>query len=151
MVSFQTICDEAREISERYCSTCKEGMMETRVKFPKILIVDDDPEVNDLLSRFLTTLGYDDIETALDGKEGIEIAEIEMPDLVLLDLILPDIKGDIVFQKIKEVNKDTSVIAITGHPDTEVAYRIKREKVSGFVTKPFDLKYLEATIFSALV
>ncbi len=120
--------------------------MNSRASLARILIVDDDPEVNDLLRRILINMGYRYIETAACGKEAIKKAEKEAPDLILLDLRLPDIDGGRVFRRIKELHKDTPVIVITGYPESGVAHRMTEEGIADFITKPFDLIYFKNVV-----
>jgi DNA-binding response OmpR family regulator len=66
----------------------------------KVLIVEDDKFLRDLMSEKLAHEGYD-VKIALDGEEGLKAALAELPDLILLDLILPRIDGFAVLEKIK--------------------------------------------------
>jgi two-component system phosphate regulon response regulator PhoB/two-component system alkaline phosphatase synthesis response regulator PhoP len=77
---------------------------------PKILIVEDDKFLRDLLSRKLQEEKFE-IVTAIDGEEGIKKTNEEKPDMVLLDLILPSINGFEVLKKVKE-NPKTSAIPV---------------------------------------
>lgn len=67
----------------------------------KILIIDDDTAISDVWSLWLKRDGFDVI-TATTGKEGFDLAKKEMPDLVLLDQIMPDIKGNDVLKMLKQ-------------------------------------------------
>lgn len=77
----------------------------------KILIVEDDKFLRDLISRKLKGSGYDIVE-AIDGEEGVTKAGEEMPDLILLDLILPGMDGFEVLEKIKEDPKTSQIPVI---------------------------------------
>src|SRR5579883_1362173 len=66
----------------------------------KILIVDDDPNVRDLLKAKLVAVGGFDIVTATGGREGVRLAEKERPDLVLCDIDMPDMDGGAVADEI---------------------------------------------------
>jgi len=67
----------------------------------KILIIEDDKFLRELIFRKLINEGYD-VKEAVDGEDGLKIAEKEKPDLILLDLILPEMDGFEVLAKIKE-------------------------------------------------
>ncbi|WP_409028983.1 response regulator [Gracilimonas sediminicola] len=103
-----------------------------------ILIVDDTPANLRLLSHVLTKEGYEYIE-ASNGHEAIELAKKHEPDLILLDIMMPDISGFEVVKRIKsnQLLEDTPVIFLSSLSDTE-------DKVQGFkyggvdyITKPF--------------
>src|SRR5580658_2486185 len=83
---------------------------------PKILIVEDNEENRDSLSRRLQRRGYA-IVTAADGKAGLAMAQVEKPDLVLMDMNMPEIDGWEATRQLKIApeTKDVPVIALTAH------------------------------------
>ncbi len=117
-------------------------------KKAKILIVDDDQGVQNLLLRFFKKKGYTDIRDAATGKEAILRVQEDIPNVVLLDLRLPDMDGREVLLKIKEINKDIPVIIITGYADLDIARNILKEGACDFIVKPFDLDYLEKSVLT---
>lgn len=113
----------------------------------KILIVEDNELSRDMLSRRLKRKGYD-VVIATDGAEGIETATREIPNVILMDLSLPDIDGWEATQRLKQngTTKHIPVIALTAH-----AMSGDREKALGagcddYDTKPVDLRRLLAKI-----
>ena len=114
----------------------------------KILICDDDPDVRDLLLRFLKKKGYTNIREAKTGEEVVLMVKEEIPNLILLDLRLPGIDGREALLKIKEIDENIPVIIITAYPEIEIARNILKEGAYDFIVKPFDLKYLEASVLS---
>ena len=83
---------------------------------PKILIVEDNEMNRDMLSRRLARRGYE-ISMAVDGKQGIDAAESEAPDLILMDMSLPEIDGWEATRRLKSNEKTLNipVIALTAH------------------------------------
>ena len=81
----------------------------------RILIVDDEPSIRSLLSRVLVREGFE-ILLATNGQEGLEIAAKENPDLIILDLNLPDLYGEDVCQKIRQnpAIDNVPVLILTG-------------------------------------
>ena len=119
----------------------------------KILIVDDDPEILKLISvavsLALKEKGYDVI-TADNGRKAIEIIKAAPPDIVTLDLNLPDINGKEILKKIKEIDEDIAVIVITGHGGEKVAIDLMKSGAFDFISKPFEIEVLLNSINDAL-
>lgn len=85
--------------------------MESMLKFTKkckVLIVDDDCELRRVIAAQLTSLGLDCIE-AIDGKEALQLIESEAPDLVLLDLIMPELDGFAVVNELRQSEQNSQI------------------------------------------
>ncbi len=117
----------------------------------KVLVVDDDQGVRDVVVRFLKTKGFKQVSSAGTGKECLELIEKEEVGLVLLDVRLPDIDGIEVLRKIKQIRKSTPVIMITGFPDEETTREAMKEGAYDYIIKPFDLFYLELILFTKII
>jgi DNA-binding response OmpR family regulator len=115
----------------------------------KILIVDDEKQVRDLLSEFLTGEGYETI-VAVNGEEAIDLAEGEDPQLVLLDLKMPGLDGLEVSKRLraKTNTRFVPIIMITALKESKT--EAIRAGVDDFVNKPFDLEELSVRIKSIL-
>ncbi len=116
-----------------------------------ILIVDDDPDILELLKMSLEPEGYG-VQTAGDGENAIQRATIDPPDLILLDVMMPHKDGLQVIETLKtiEATKNVPVILVTARGQTE-------DKVLGldigaddYITKPFDLREVTARIEAVL-
>ena len=116
----------------------------------RILVVDDDPEVLNLLSDFLTKKGYK-ISLASNGEESLSKVKSEKPHMVLLDIKMPGMDGFEVLRKIKEDEPSLSVIMITGVQDMETARKALQMGACDYITKPFNLDYLETSVLSKLI
>lgn len=83
---------------------------------PRLLLVEDDEDSYDMLMRRLEGHGYD-VDLALDGEEAVDKAQLERPDLILMDLQLPEMNGYEATQRIREFEEGSSVpiIALTSH------------------------------------
>ena len=81
----------------------------------KILVVDDEQSIRETLKLFLQEKGFKLFLTVEDGEKGLQVAEREQPDIVILDFRLPGLDGLEVLQRLKHHNKDISVIMITGY------------------------------------
>ncbi len=117
-------------------------------KKAKILIVDDESGIRNLLLKFFKMKGYTNVRDAATGKEAISKVQEEIPNVVLLDLRMPDMDGKEILHKIKEIDENIPVIIITGYPDLDIARNILKEGAYDFIVKPFDLDYLEKSVLT---
>lgn len=114
-----------------------------------IVVVDDEPSIRELLVASLHFSGFE-VETAASGSQAIEVIEKTRPDLIVLDVMLPDIDGFTVTRRIRQVGIDAPVLFLTARDDTQ-------DKVMGltvggddYVTKPFSLEEVVARIRAIL-
>jgi DNA-binding NtrC family response regulator len=112
-----------------------------------ILIVDDEDAVAEAYGDFCARAGHA-VARARTGQEAVERYRAGRPDLVFLDLRLPDMTGFEVYERIRE--DEPVVVMITGHGDVPLAVRAVREGVENFLTKPVELAQLSVAIDRAL-
>jgi len=116
---------------------------------PKVLIVDDEPRMCEGLKRLLNGLNYE-LKISNSAREAIECLEKNSFDLVLLDMLLPDISGRKVMDYIKIQCPDTMIIVITGHASMETAIGTLRKGAYDYIRKPFEPDDLLTTVKNAL-
>ena len=116
----------------------------------KILIVDDEQEVAELLEEFLSQLGYDTDKAFSKTQAEIELKKYQ-PGIVLLDIRLPDGDGISFLKEIKASQPEMEVIMITGLADREIAMEALREGAADFICKPIDLDYLANSVLAKVV
>jgi two-component system response regulator VicR len=105
----------------------------------RVLCIEDDAEMIDLIRLILERKGFEVLE-AVGGKEGLEVSRREMPDLILLDLMMPEIDGWEVFRQLRadEQLKDIPVVVVTAKAQSiDIVLGLHIAKVDGYVTKPF--------------
>jgi diguanylate cyclase (GGDEF)-like protein len=107
----------------------------------KILIIDDIPDTVDIVQKLFESEGHE-VYTAFTGEEGIRKANQIKPDVILLDINLPGIDGNMALRKIKRENPDQSVVMLTAYATVENAIRALKEGASDFVKKPFEMDHL---------
>ncbi|MFW5947248.1 MAG: sigma-54-dependent transcriptional regulator [Gemmatimonadota bacterium] len=112
---------------------------------PSILLVDDDGGVLTVLSRFFEKRGWSVLRAAT-GARALDHYTAERPDLVLLDLELPDMNGLPVLRRIRDVDEGARVLMLTGHGDIETAVEAMRLGAENFLTKPVELDHLAAVV-----
>jgi len=114
----------------------------------KILLVDDEEEVLDLLGNTLKRHGYE-VVLASCGADAIELARQVMPDLIILDMVMPDIYGADVAKALSKdfETKDIPIVFLTGIADSsDESFGIKAGKHYGVLAKPVDEAKLLAAI-----
>lgn len=119
---------------------------------PKILIIDDDSRNRELAMRILKRQGYDVLHVA-DGETGVMMAEADAPDLILMDLAMPDMDGFETARRIKDGPRtsDIPIIALTAYAAREATQeRAKEAGCDDFDTNPIDSGRLLAKIEALL-
>ncbi len=111
----------------------------------KILIVDDEPGIIDEVKDYFQEEGFE-VHIADTGKEGIEMIKKVNPDLVIVDMKLPDMSGIVVLQTCKEISPKTKVIVSTGYVDQHIIDEAERLGRDTFLQKPFNLVVLKDEI-----
>ncbi len=114
-------------------------LMEEVPPTASILYIEDDPEMIDLVSLILIRQGYQ-VTGANGGRKGLELAQRGLPDLVLLDLMMPDMDGWDVYQQLKlsEPTRNIPVIIITARSQTiDQVLAVQIAKVDDYIIKPF--------------
>ena len=114
----------------------------------KILVVDDDPAIRNLIHRFLSQQGYQ-VESGEDGQTGLELFEQLDPDLVVLDVNLPDTTG---YKLCQEMQRRTGVFVLMLTSRTDEADKMKgfAEGADDYITKPFSLVEIGARVAAIL-
>ncbi|MFM6971942.1 MAG: response regulator transcription factor [Rhodoluna sp.] len=115
----------------------------------KVLIVDDEPNIRDLLATSLKFAGFN-VHAVANGTDAVTAAEKGKPDIILLDVMLPDMNGFSVTKKIRSMGIDSPVLFLTARDETE-------DKITGltvggddYMTKPFSLDEIVARIHAIL-
>lgn len=114
----------------------------------RVLIVDDEVEVTYALENYFQRKGYEMV-TAFDGSKAIAQMDQGPIDLILLDIMMPDVNGVEVLKHVRECYPKTKVIVITAFDD-EYRSAVERIGVHGFLNKPFGIEQLTATIEAVL-
>jgi UDP-3-O-[3-hydroxymyristoyl] N-acetylglucosamine deacetylase len=115
----------------------------------RILVVDDEDEIRQSLRGVLSDEGFA-VEEAGDGRRALEMVRAARPDLVVLDVWLPEIDGIALLEQIKALHPDLPVVIICGHANIEAAVRATRLGASDFIEKPFSIEALLGSIERAL-
>ncbi len=115
------------------------------VRDATILIVDDEPDIRDVLSLSLQDMGYRTVE-AENAGQGFDVFQKNDPLIVVTDIKMPGGDGIELLRKIKRENPETEVIMITGHGDMNLAIRSLKYQATDFITKPINIDALEIAL-----
>jgi DNA-binding response OmpR family regulator len=111
----------------------------------KILVVDDDPVVRLTTRDFLASKGYE-VSVAGGGREALSMLEAVSPDVVLLDVAMPDMDGMETLGRLVAAWPTLPVIMITANADIEITSKVLQMGAADYVPKPFDLDYLDQAV-----
>ncbi len=115
----------------------------------KILVVDDEGDICMLLKRFLTKNGFE-VETAQNGKRGLQLVDEFKPDLVMTDFRLGDLTGSELLVSIKKKLPHVPVLIITGYSDIKTAISVMKQGAYDYITKPLFPDEILITVRKAL-
>ena len=114
-----------------------------------ILVVDDDPYIQEALGDRLESLGYR-VARASDGKQALELIDHQEPQMVFLDIEMPGMKGLDVLREIRTREKDFPVVMITAYGSIDLAVEAMKEGAYDFVPKPFKPSHIALVVEKAL-
>ena len=109
----------------------------------KILIVEDSAFMRNVLRKILEGLGITNISEAADGKECLEKVESENPDLILLDMIIPEISG---MEVLRKIGGEKSIIVVSAVGQEEVIAESKKLGALSYITTPFENSKVEEEV-----
>lgn len=115
----------------------------------KVLIIEDERKLLRLLKEGLDLLGYV-TDVAKDGEEALDLAYVECYDIIILDINLPKKDGFEVLRDIRQFNKEVNIIMLTARSDIDDRVKGLDYGANDYMTKPFDLKELDARMRSLL-
>ncbi|MGB9773738.1 MAG: sigma-54-dependent transcriptional regulator [Bacteroidota bacterium] len=116
----------------------------------RLLVVDDDHSLLEVLEKEISKAGPYIVDTASDGAEAIKMVQRRLYDLILLDLALPVVGGMEVLQHVRTNYPSTEVIMLTAYGSTQTAVKAMKLGAFDFIDKPFDMGHLLATMERAL-
>ena len=117
----------------------------------RILVVDDDDAINELIKINLELFGYDTV-TAKDGIQGFTLAKQEMPDLIILDVMMPEVDGYTVAKRVREneLTKNIPILMLTAMGQLEDKVRGFDIGVDDYLVKPFEMDELKVRVRALL-
>ena len=116
---------------------------------PHILVIDDEQRIRDSCRMVLRSMGFT-VETASDGLKGLDLIEEKHFDILLLDLMMPNMSGFDVLSRVRDIDPDTVVIVITGYATLEHSIEAMKKGAFDFIPKPFTPDQLRAVVTKSL-
>ncbi|HID37856.1 MAG TPA: response regulator [Ghiorsea sp.] len=112
------------------------------------VLVVDEPYIQEMAAMMLNEIGIDDVLTAADGIEALEIYQREMKHirLVLLDLTMPRMDGEETFRQLRRMNPDVKVVLSSGYSKSDVVDRFAGKGLHGFIQKPYTSEVLQSLV-----
>ena len=114
-----------------------------------ILVIDDEPDVVEVISVYFAGSGYE-VVGASHGGDGLMLAELHRPDVILLDIMMPGIDGVEVLQQLRLRWPEIPVIMLTAVSNLAIAKSALRRGAFDYVPKPFEWEHLERVVAAAL-
>ena len=109
---------------------------------PTVIVVDDDPESAEILSDLLKLRSIDVLGMGYNGKDAIQLYKKHSPDVVIMDLFMPDFDGLYGLENILNLDSNAKVIMLTANSKHESDEKLNNSGVSAIVEKPFDTNNL---------
>jgi DNA-binding response OmpR family regulator len=115
----------------------------------RILIVDDESDLLDMLTAYFLSSKYE-VDTATNGVEALAAVSRQRPDVVLLDIHMPEMNGLEALKAIMKIDQSIAVIMVTGNTQLSFTVDAIRNGAFGYIPKPFDFRYLDHLIAAGL-
>ena len=118
-------------------STEKKESSTSKIKTSdKILIVDDSSFVRKSVKRFLISLGYENIVEASNGLEATKLHIEEKPSIIFMDVVMPEMTGDVALEKMRETDKKTPIVMLSSVNDSTIIDKCNKLGTAGYILKP---------------
>ncbi|GAB4329035.1 MAG: hypothetical protein Kow0037_03850 [Calditrichia bacterium] len=114
-------------------------------KLGRVLVVDDEENIREVLSGYLENMNYQ-VVTAVDGQDALNKYQKGQFDLVISDLLMPNVDGLELLKQIRTIDKDVIFLMITGYPSIETAVDAIKKGAYDYITKPFHMEDVKLRI-----
>jgi len=125
-------------------------MADLKKKPKRMLVVDDEKSVRDLLAEYLNEYGYE-VTCAANGQDALKIYKEGHFDIILSDLNMAPMDGLELLNQVKEMNSDAIFIMITGYPSIKSSIEVIKKGAKDYITKPFNIDEIKVKIERALL
>ena len=112
----------------------------------KVIVVDDDRDTVEVFTEYLGIKGIEVLGKGHNGKEAVELYKEHKPEIVLLDVMMPEFDGFYGLQNIRKINPDAKVIMVTADMTTDTEKKLEELKASAVLYKPYEIDSVVETI-----
>lgn len=143
--NLEKVFNKYRKIDEALIEETIENLNKGIVAVEKeetVMVVDDNDFMRLIISKLLSLHGFSKVLGVTDGPEAIAFAQKLKPDIIILDLILPTMNGDLVMDEIKKVSPDSKVVVVSTVGSKNMIVQMKAKGAIEYIVKPFDNKQL---------
>ena len=116
----------------------RRAFLEGVLRTIRILIIDDDKDICEYMQLLLTQSGYD-VTAETDARAALDLLKEEEFHVVILDIMMPELNGMELLEKIRDFDSDIAIIIFTGYPSVDTAVTSMKYNVSDYIKKPFDV------------
>jgi len=113
---------------------------------PSVIVIDDDLDTREELSKFFRLRSIDVLATGINGKEAIELYKEHSPDVVVMDFLMPDFDGLYGLKNIHKLNSNAKVVILSGNMDYDIQKKMTESRVYAIIQKPCDMNNLVEVI-----
>jgi len=110
------------------------------------IIVDDDFDTVEVFSEYLELSGINVVGKGYNGKDAVDLYQKLKPDVVFLDVLMPDYDGFYALEKIRQLNRDSKVIMVTASLTAQTEDKLKELNASAIIYKPYDIDNVVETV-----
>ncbi|MBI5883284.1 MAG: response regulator [Elusimicrobia bacterium] len=142
--------DEVVGVVEKLHKDSREAKRPPDAPKPLIAVIDDDPAVIEMIESVLALSGYK-VASAENGKMGLELVRKARPQLVLLDVAMPEMSGPETLKRIREFDPRVGVVMVTGDGRFEMMEECRAYGAFDYLVKPFSMEYLLFCVYSRIL
>ena len=110
------------------------------------IVIDDDQDVVDVFCELLAIIGIDVIGKGTDGKDAERLYEKYRPDLIFVDLLMPEYDGFYAIERIRDIDLNAKIVIVTGDLKAGESYLLDSYNVSAIIYKPFDISMIKQVL-----
>lgn len=110
---------------------------------PTAVLVDDEESITEVFKDVLEVIGIDVVGVGYNGKDAEELYKKYNPDVVFTDIMMPETDGFYAIKKIREINPEAKIIAVTADLSNETTQKLQEIEISALIHKPFDIQHIK--------
>lgn len=110
---------------------------------PTAILVDDEESITQVFKDVLEVIGINVVGIGYNGKDAEELYKKHNPDVVFTDIMMPETDGFYAIKKIKQINPEARIVAVTADLSNETTEKLQKMEISALIHKPFDIQHIK--------